>query len=72
VAAHGSTVGQLDEDAVFYLKSRGVEDEGARAILTYSFANALVQKVGIEPVERYVEAALLAKLPGGKSYADLA
>ncbi|MBO9469199.1 Fe-S cluster assembly protein SufD [Endozoicomonas sp. G2_2] len=72
VAAHGSTVGQLDEDAVFYLKSRGVEDDGARAILTYSFANALVQKVGLEPVERFVEAALMSKLPGGESYADLA
>ncbi|WP_348765546.1 Fe-S cluster assembly protein SufD [uncultured Salinisphaera sp.] len=72
VAAHGSTVGQLDEDAVFYLKSRGVADDGARAILTYSFANALVQKVGIAPVERFVEAALLSKLPGGQGYADLA
>jgi Fe-S cluster assembly protein SufD len=72
VAAHGSTVGQLDEDAVFYLKSRGVTETGARAILTYSFANALVQKVGLEPLERFVEAALLSKLPGGESYADLA
>jgi len=71
VAAHGSTVGQLDEDAVFYLKSRGVGDDGARAILTYSFANALVQKVGIESVERFVEAALMAKLPGGENYTDL-
>lgn len=72
VAAHGSTVGQLDEDAVFYLKSRGVDEEGARAILTYSFANALVEKVGIPPLVRYVEAALMAKLPGGQAYADLA
>lgn len=71
-AAHGSTVGQLDEDAVFYLKSRGVSEEGARAILTYSFANTLVTKVGIEPIERYVEAALLSKMPGGRAYADLA
>lgn len=71
-AAHGSTVGQLDEDAVFYLKSRGVDEDGARAILTYSFANELVQKVGIAPIERYVEAALLAKMPGGRAYADLA
>lgn len=70
--AHGSTVGQLDEDAVFYLKSRGVDDTAARAILTYSFANALVRKVGLEPLERYLEAALLAKLPGGRSYADIA
>ena len=71
-AAHGSTVGQLDEKAVFYLKSRGVSEQGARAILTYSFANALVQKVGVEALQRYIEDALLAKLPGGASYADLA
>ncbi|MES1925192.1 Fe-S cluster assembly protein SufD [Salinisphaera sp. T31B1] len=70
-AAHGSTVGQLDEDAVFYLTSRGVDDVGARAILTYSFANALVQKIGIEPIERFVEAALMSKLPGGENYTDL-
>lgn len=70
--AHGSTVGQLDENAVFYLKSRGVSETGARAILTYSFANALVQKINIEPLQHFVEAALLSKLPGGESYADLA
>lgn len=72
VCGHGSTVGQLDEDAVFYLKSRGVGEDGARAILTYSFANALVEMIGLRPLERFVEAALLAKLPGGASYADLA
>ncbi|MDA3921435.1 MAG: Fe-S cluster assembly protein SufD [Salinisphaera sp.] len=71
-AAHGSTVGQLDEDAVFYLKSRGIGEEGARAILTYSFANSLVNKVGIPALVSYIEAALLAKLPGGQAYADLA
>lgn len=69
-AAHGSTVGRLDEDALFYLKSRGVDDDGARAILTYSFANSLVQKIGIDEIERYIEAALLSKMPGGASYAD--
>lgn len=71
-AGHGSTVGQLDEDAVFYLKSRGVSEEGARAILTYSFANALVEQLGIASIERYVEAAMLKKLPGGEAFADLA
>ncbi|ROO26556.1 Fe-S cluster assembly protein SufD [Salinisphaera japonica] len=71
-AGHGSTVGQLDEDAVFYLKSRGISEEGARAVLTYSFANALVEQLGIAPIERYVEATLLKKLPGGEAFADLA
>ncbi len=70
--AHGSTVGQLDETAVFYLRSRGVSEAGARAILTYSFAKELVQKLDMEPLERYIEAALLTKLPGGQAFADIA
>src|SRR5699024_9490117 len=67
--AHGSTVGQLDEDAIFYLRSRGVDETGARAILTYSFARELVQKIGNEPLEQYIEAQLMAKLPGGEALA---
>jgi Fe-S cluster assembly protein SufD len=71
-ATHGSTVGQLDDDAVFYLKSRGVDEQGARAILTYSFVNAQVQKMNMPAVERFIESALLVKMPGGEDYADLA
>lgn len=68
--AHGSTVGQLDERAVFYLRSRGVDEPGARAILTYSFARELVQMLNIEPLEHYIEARLMAKLPGGELFAS--
>src|SRR5699024_8002233 len=67
--AHGSTVGQLDEDAIFYLRSRGVDETGARTILTYSFARELVQKVDSEALEHYIEATLMAKLPGGDIFA---
>lgn len=69
--AHGSTIGQLDEDAVFYLMSRGIDEEGARAILTYSFVDEIVAKIESEPLRRYLEAALLAKLPAGSRYAGL-
>lgn len=71
-ATHGSTVGQLDEDAVFYLQSRGVDETGARAILTYSFARELVQMLGNEALEAYIESALMAKLPGGRVFANIA
>lgn len=69
---HGSTIGQLDENAVFYLRSRGIDEAGARAILTYSFAREMVQRLGIEPLEQYVEANLMAKLPGGELFANIA
>ena len=44
----------------------------AASRVTPSFANALVQRVGIEPSERFAEAALLSELPGGRRCADLA
>lgn len=69
--AHGSTVGQLDEDAVFYLTSRGIEQAAARAILTYSFADELLKNIEIDALRKHIEAAFLAKLPKGEQYAGL-
>ncbi|MDN5938007.1 MAG: Fe-S cluster assembly protein SufD [Salinisphaera sp.] len=60
--AHGSTVGQLDEAAVFYLMSRGIAAHAARAILTYSFADALIADIPVAGLREHIEAALLAKL----------
>ncbi|MEO7148822.1 MAG: Fe-S cluster assembly protein SufD [Rhodanobacteraceae bacterium] len=62
-AAHGATVGQLDERALFYMRSRGLAAEDARMLLVRAFcATALT---GIEPqaLREYAEALLLAHLP---------
>ena len=60
---HGATVGQLDEAAVFYLQSRGLSETEARNLLTYSFADELIQHLGNESLQRFIEAAVLDKLP---------
>lgn len=57
---HGATVGQLDEDAIFYLRSRGIGQKDARGLLTYAFANDIVSRIEIPPIRAYVEEALLA------------
>ena len=57
---HGATVGQLDEDAIFYLRSRGIGQKDARSLLTYAFANDIVSRIKIPPIRAYVEEALLA------------
>ncbi len=44
---HGSTIGQIDETALFYLRSRGVSDAAARELLTYAFANEVLDRVSI-------------------------
>jgi len=63
---HGSTVGQLDEDAVFYLRSRGIGAEAARSLLTYAFASDIVERIKVEPVRRDLEEFLFARLPMGE------
>ncbi|WP_345987209.1 SufD family Fe-S cluster assembly protein [Sulfurimonas sp. HSL1-2] len=45
-ASHGATIGQLDEDALFYLRSRGIAEEEARRMLVLAFAEALIDSVG--------------------------
>jgi Fe-S cluster assembly protein SufD len=63
---HGSTVGQLDDDAVFYLRSRGIGEAAARSILTYAFASDIVERIKVEPVRRDLEEFLFARLPQGE------
>ena len=62
---HGSTVGQLDENAIFYLRSRGIGEEAAKSLLTYAFASDVVGRVKIDSVRRDLEEFLFRRLPKG-------
>ncbi len=59
---HGATVGQLDDDAMFYLRSRGVGREEARGFLIHAFASEVLTSCKVEPLRQYVEAAISKKL----------
>jgi Fe-S cluster assembly protein SufD len=63
---HGSTVGQLDDDAVFYLRSRGIGEEAARSLLTYAFASDIVERIKVEAVRHDLEEFLFTALPKGE------
>jgi len=65
--AHGATVGQLDPDALFYLRSRGVDDATAHDLLTYAFARDVLTRIGLEPVRTQLERHLAAGLLHGRS-----
>ncbi|MDD5218292.1 MAG: Fe-S cluster assembly protein SufD [Candidatus Omnitrophica bacterium] len=58
---HGAAVGQLDEEAVFYLKSRGIGEARARNLLCYGFASEVVNRIRQEPVRRELDRVMLAK-----------
>ncbi len=62
---HASTIGQLDENAVFYLRSRGIDEEAARNILTYAFAADVINQVSLAPVRIKLDQLVLSRLPKG-------
>jgi Fe-S cluster assembly protein SufD len=53
--SHGATIGQIDEDARFYLKSRGIGEEAANAILMHAFASDVIKSMKMESVRNYLE-----------------
>ena len=61
---HGATVGQLDDDALFYLRARGLGLEQARSVLIHAFAGDVLNHIAIEPIRDQLDDLLLAQLPG--------
>lgn len=59
--AHGATVGQLEADEVFYLRSRGLSEASARALLTYAFAAGLVNRIPLRSVAERLRETLTAR-----------
>lgn len=49
--SHGATIGQLDEDAMFYMRSRGIDEKNARLLLMYAFAHEIIDQIRIEPLK---------------------
>jgi Fe-S cluster assembly protein SufD len=58
---HGATVGRLDEQAMFYLNSRGIGPETARILLTYAFAADVLETIELEPLKVQLEKMVLAR-----------
>ncbi|HTU21356.1 MAG TPA: Fe-S cluster assembly protein SufD [Gemmataceae bacterium] len=56
---HGATVGQLDAESIFYLRSRGIGAAEARSLLTYAFANDIVSRIKVASVREELERSLL-------------
>jgi Fe-S cluster assembly protein SufD len=61
---HGATIGQMDEDAIFYLRARGIPAEAARALLLEAFAGECLERMPHEPVRRHLAAAVRRRLFG--------
>ncbi len=60
--AHGATIGQLEEEEIFYLQSRGLSEAKSRSILTDAFASEIVERIECEAIRDYVAQRVTAKL----------
>ena len=60
--SHGCTIGQLDESALFYLRSRGIPEKEAKALLMYAFANNVLESVKIPELKRRINKLIANKL----------
>lgn len=69
--AHGSTVGELDEDALFYMRSRGVGAADAQGLLTLAFASELLAEVRPRAISDHLRQRLLETLPGDETLRDV-
>lgn len=61
--SHGATTGQLDADALFYLRSRGLDEETARSLLTFAFADTVLARMPLAPLRRHAEQLVVGRLP---------
>ncbi|MBI3373331.1 MAG: Fe-S cluster assembly protein SufD [Betaproteobacteria bacterium] len=59
--AHGATVGQLDAEEVFYLRSRGLSDAAARNLLTYAFGAEIIDRIPVASLKQRLESIVLAQ-----------
>ncbi len=62
--SHGATVGQLDEEALFYLRSRGITESEARLMLMYAFAFEILNEIKIEPLKDRMSELIEKRLRG--------
>jgi Fe-S cluster assembly protein SufD len=69
--SHGATVGQLDLDQLFYLRSRGVDDAQARDLLTFAFANDVLRRFRSAPLRAMLEHAITTRLLRGRNLREL-
>jgi Fe-S cluster assembly protein SufD len=60
--SHGTTTGQLNDEALFYMRSRGIPKDEARTLLLYAFSQDVLSQIKIQPIREYLERVVTEKL----------
>jgi len=68
--SHGATIGQLDTEAMFYMRSRGISEDNARMLLMYAFAAEVIDKISIEALRNRIDDMVKKRLRGELSVCE--
>ena len=66
-ATHGATAGAVADEAIFYMRSRGIDEKTARDLLVHGFATEIIDRVSLEPLREYLDGLFAGGLPGARS-----
>ena len=69
--SHGATVGQLDEQSLYYLRSRGIGENQARGLLTFGFAREILDRVDVTPLRDKLTHELLDRMPNAEQIREM-
>ena len=67
LCGHGATAGALAEDALFYMRSRGLDQETCTALLIKGFASEILDRVQVRPLQTYLEKLTLRAIPAARA-----
>ena len=62
--SHGTTTGQLDEQMLFYIRSRGISERTAKTLLMYAYCDEVIQKIALEPLRVRISDMVKKRLHG--------
>ncbi len=68
---HGATIGQVSDEAVFYLRSRGISESAAKSLLVFAFAKEVIDMVKIPTLKNHLEAELFRRLPHAELFTEI-
>lgn len=63
-ATHGATAGAVADEAIFYMRSRGIDEDTARDLLVHGFATEIIDRVSLDPLREYLDGLFAGGLPG--------
>jgi Fe-S cluster assembly protein SufD len=68
--SHGATIGHIDQEAIFYMRSRGIDESAARSLMMYAFCNEILERIKPAEVRELASRAVFGRITGGRGISE--